>query len=203
MAKLNAPLFSFGASGAIGNALVFFPWKGLNVVRQYVVPANPKSQAQIDQRALVTASVLEIHDAMVYAPGALRSLDKSAYSRAGSLHATPRTWFNEAIKIMVDAMVDAQLYSAFTMCQADYLAATTATVTGRSVKEAAMTGFVKYGTSKSALLSSVTGDVTNHLITATMTGLTLAITYYWQWQATPVAGKTVLKSGIYVYKHEA
>lgn len=203
MAKLKAPLLSLGASGAIGKAIVFFPWKGLDVAREYVVPTNPRSQAQIDQRALLTAAILEIHDAMAYTPGPLNSSDKSGYALAGSLHPTPRTWFNEAAKILIDAQVDAQLYSMFTVCAAAYLAATTATVTGRSVKEAAMTGFIKYGLSKTSMLSSVVGDVTAHLITGTMTGLVVGTTYYWQWQATPVAGKTVCKSGIYVYKHQA
>jgi len=49
MAKLKAPLMSLGASGALGKALVFFGWKGLDVVREYVIPANPKTTAQNTQ----------------------------------------------------------------------------------------------------------------------------------------------------------
>jgi len=41
MAKVNAPLFSFNASGKLANSLVYFAWKGLDVVRSYIVPANP------------------------------------------------------------------------------------------------------------------------------------------------------------------
>jgi hypothetical protein len=183
--------------------MVFFGWKGLDVVREYVVPSNPKSTAQQAQRALVTAAVKEIHDSMVYPTHPLLSSDKSAYSLAGSLHATPRTWFNEAVKIMVDAEVDAQLYAALVSFACTYLAATTATAVGWSVKEAALTGFIKYGTSKTALLSSVAADIAAHTFSAVLTGLTVGTTYYWQWQATPVANKTVLKSGIYLYTHAA
>lgn len=47
MAKATAPLMSMDASGQIGKALVF--QKG-GKVRQYVVPANPKTSAQMAVR---------------------------------------------------------------------------------------------------------------------------------------------------------
>jgi len=52
-AKLIGPLYSMGASGKIGDAMVFFPWKGLNVVRQWVIPVNKMSGAQGDQRLML------------------------------------------------------------------------------------------------------------------------------------------------------
>ena len=52
-AKVSGPLFSMTASGAIGKAMVFFGWKGLNVVRQFVTPANPMSADQGDQRLIL------------------------------------------------------------------------------------------------------------------------------------------------------
>lgn len=52
-AKLIGPLYSMGASGKIGNAMVFFPWKGLNVVRQWVIPVNKMSEGQGDQRLML------------------------------------------------------------------------------------------------------------------------------------------------------
>lgn len=53
MAKTTGPLFSMSASGKIGDSMVFFGWKGLNCVRQYVIPANPKSIGQGDQRVML------------------------------------------------------------------------------------------------------------------------------------------------------
>lgn len=50
MAKVKAPLMSFDARGQIAKSLVYLGWKGLKTVRQYVIPANPKTQAQQDQR---------------------------------------------------------------------------------------------------------------------------------------------------------
>jgi len=41
-----------GAAGKLGNALVYFPWKGLNVVREYLIPTNKQSGSQGDQRII-------------------------------------------------------------------------------------------------------------------------------------------------------
>lgn len=53
-AIVNGPLFSLDASGAIGKALVFTKWKGRNVVREYVTPANPNSILQRGRRTMVS-----------------------------------------------------------------------------------------------------------------------------------------------------
>lgn len=53
MAKVSGPLFSVEASGKFGSALVFFPWKGINVVRQLIKPANPRTGGQGDQRLVL------------------------------------------------------------------------------------------------------------------------------------------------------
>ena len=50
MAILKAPLFSFAASGKLADSLVYMKWKGLNDVRKYVIPTNPKTPAQTTQR---------------------------------------------------------------------------------------------------------------------------------------------------------
>lgn len=53
MAKVTGPLYSMSASGKLGDAMVYFGWKGINVVRGYVIPSNPQSAAQGDQRIIV------------------------------------------------------------------------------------------------------------------------------------------------------
>lgn len=53
MAKVTAPLFSFTASGKIGDAMVFFGWKGLACVRQFIIPANPQTATQGNQRLIL------------------------------------------------------------------------------------------------------------------------------------------------------
>lgn len=50
MAKVNAPLLSFGASGTIGGTQVYSTWRGVAYARQHVVPANPKTVEQTKTR---------------------------------------------------------------------------------------------------------------------------------------------------------
>jgi len=53
MAKVTGPLYSMSASGKIANAMVFFGWKGTNVVRQWLKPSNPMSSGQGDARLIM------------------------------------------------------------------------------------------------------------------------------------------------------
>ena len=53
MAKVTGPLYSFSASGKIGDAIVFFGWKGLNVVREWLIPVNKMSAAQGNRRVML------------------------------------------------------------------------------------------------------------------------------------------------------
>lgn len=53
MAKVTGPLYSMSASGKLADAMVFFAWKGVNVVRGWVKPSNPMSAAQGDQRLVL------------------------------------------------------------------------------------------------------------------------------------------------------
>ena len=53
MAKVTGPLFSMSASGTLGKALVFAGWKGVNYVREHVIPLNPQSANQGDVRLIL------------------------------------------------------------------------------------------------------------------------------------------------------
>lgn len=53
MAKVTGPLYSMSASGKIGNAMVHFAWKGINVVREWLVPSNPQSADQGNIRTVI------------------------------------------------------------------------------------------------------------------------------------------------------
>jgi hypothetical protein len=56
MAKVTGPLFSMSASGKLGDSMVFFPWKGINVVRQWVIPVNKMSETQGNQRIMLAGT---------------------------------------------------------------------------------------------------------------------------------------------------
>jgi len=53
MATVQGPLYSMSASGKIGDAIVFFGWKGLNVVREWLVPTNKQSAGQGNRRTIL------------------------------------------------------------------------------------------------------------------------------------------------------
>jgi len=54
MAKLKAPLLSFGASGAIAKAIVYFGWKGLNKTALF----NSEDAVIVTQEATATIAGL-------------------------------------------------------------------------------------------------------------------------------------------------
>ncbi|MGI9862075.1 hypothetical protein SDD30_11920 [Moorella naiadis] len=61
MAKVTAPLMSMDASGALGRALVFAKWKGINYARRYTIPMNPNTVNQEKIRGYFTQAVTSWH----------------------------------------------------------------------------------------------------------------------------------------------
>lgn len=201
MAKLKAPLLSLGAAGKLGDALVFFGWKGLDVVREYVIPSNPNTTLQQTQRAYVTAAVADIHAAQAAAVGPFNDDDKIAYAKWGSLFKAAMTWFNQAVKNWLDqnrAGLSGTIWRGVIVTPA----ANQLTLDGWSdeIDGASITaGDVWYGTSPTALLNSVALT----LVPATNTfnviipGLTTGVKYYMQCRPTAAAGWVGANSGIY------
>ena len=50
MAKVTGPLFSITARGQIGKALIYSRWKNIDYVKQYAVPTQPNTPAQLAVR---------------------------------------------------------------------------------------------------------------------------------------------------------
>lgn len=99
MARLIAPLFSFGARGKLGDALVYFPWKGIHAVRTYVIPANPNSAAQQTQRGYLGNGVVDWHGI------GLIPLDVTAWDRHAATRPTSMSGFNSFMKDHIDLQV--------------------------------------------------------------------------------------------------
>lgn len=53
MVKVYGPMLSLDASGTIAKTATFSKWKGRNYVRNRVIPANPKSAAQVSMRSMM------------------------------------------------------------------------------------------------------------------------------------------------------
>lgn len=98
-ATLTAPLFSFGAAGQLAKSLVFFSWKGLKVVRSYVVPANPKTANQTTQRSHMTAAVAEWHAATYTAD------DVTAWNRLAGIAAAIMSGFNRMCQEFITEII--------------------------------------------------------------------------------------------------
>lgn len=96
-AKVTGPLQSFSASGKLADALVYFPWKGIHVVREWLKPANPKSGTQGDQR--VIAGALGRSTSVVHTTS-----DFAAEIR--EYMATGLTWPSAITKYMIDNVVN-------------------------------------------------------------------------------------------------
>jgi len=201
MAKLNAPLFSFKASGKLAGALVFFPWKGINAVRQYVIPSNPKSTAQTTHRGYLSDAVDAVHAAMIDATKPLGELDRAAYSLWASLLATPMTWFNRACKNWIDQQVaglEGTVYRGGTLTPADGQV-TIDVYTDEIGSEDITAGDFFYGTSKTALLNSKAADITKleDKAEAAITSLVNGTKYYFQFRPSAGADWVGADSGIY------
>lgn len=95
MAKVQGPLLSLEARGKIADAIVFFPWKGRHVVREWLKPANPKSEDQGDQRLILGAlgrGTSPIHTTSDFAK------DVRLYMAEGN------TWVAEMVQYMIDTV---------------------------------------------------------------------------------------------------
>ena len=200
MAKLKAPLLSLGASGAIGKTIVYFPWKGLDCAREYVVPSNPKTTPQNTQRGYVIAVVAAIHAAQVDVTNPLIEVDKSAYSLYGSTFPTPRTWFNQIAQRWLLAEVNSEVPAIYANGEFVDPATEEITITLFNHQTADQAGFMVCGTSKTALIKAVAADGVVGVHTGVFTGLTKGVKYFFQFRPTKVTDdRFVARSGIYYH----
>jgi len=88
MARVRTPLLSFGARGKLANTLVFFPWKGIDAVREYVIPTNPRTAAQTTQRGYMTDIVSAWRNYFTDATG------RAAWDRSATQDSRPMSGFN-------------------------------------------------------------------------------------------------------------
>ena len=97
MAKVTGPLFSVEASGKVADAIVFFPWKGRHVVREWLKPANPKSGPQGTQRLICGAlgrACSPIHTTSAIA------VDVRLFMATGN------TWVAEIVQYMIKNVIN-------------------------------------------------------------------------------------------------
>ena len=205
MAKLKAPLLSLGAAGAIGKTLVYFPWKGIDCVREYVIPANPDTPLQGAQRDKLTEMVAAIHTAQAMPNYPLVSADQIAYSALATAKGKIMTWFNMAVKLGLDALRLADGYTVYSwgkivdLDKDDFRPRIY--ITDDGVTQCAH-GTFYLGTTKTNLIQSipaiVDAGVRADLVDGTgFSGLTAAKKYFWQFRPDPGDACEGSNSGIY------
>jgi len=201
MAKLKGPLFSLGASQKLGDALVFFNWKGLNVVREYVIPTNPKSTDQTTQRGYLTSAVAAIHTAQAKAVSPLDETDSTAYALWASVVKKATTWFNQACKNWIDVTIAGNTPTVYRggASQPGSLLLHPVIVSDEINATDITAGKFFYGTSKTALINSIAATITSgiHQASKEISGLTAGVKYYWQFRPDTGENCEGANSGIY------
>ena len=172
MAKVTMPLGSAIARGQLAKIMVFFPWKGINAVRGYVVPANPNTAAQQAQRAILHAGVDMWHATLLDAE------DKTAWNMFATIFANIMSGFNTFIKKYVDAAVAGLGWVKVWDVNYTYTAPTTATIDCDTTSTLSVL-HLKWGTSKTFMPNIVNG-VGGATQTFLLTGLTVGVVYYYQ-----------------------
>lgn len=205
MAKVKAPFFGLGASGALGKAIVYFTWKGIDVVREYVVPTNPDTDLQKLQRGYLRDAVATIHRAQARATYAIDQDDITAYSLKASALGRTMTWFNMACKLWLDTKRAAKIpavYSGGELLDTDEDDFRPRIWLNEEVATSIVNAKFYLGVSRTALIHSeiatmVVGISASLGAGAGFDGLTAGDKYYWQFRpdaADPGAGA---ESGIY------
>lgn len=205
MAKLKAPLLSLGASQQLGKTLVFSSWKGINTVREYVIPSNPKTALQLVQRAYVTAAVAMVHTAQARAGSALASDDQVANSALASAKGLIMTWFNQMVKLWIDVKVTGKspiVYSDGKVWNTGAIQINIFIYLNEETPSDLAAGKFFFGTSKTNLINTqvavIDPGVSASIPTIDLSAfITVGVKYFWQFRpdvADPCEGSN---SGIY------
>jgi hypothetical protein len=186
MAKVVMPLLGISASGQFGKTAVFFPWKGLNCARMYVIPANPQTDGQQAQRAKMTSANDDFHS------GNLTAVDITNWRNLAAIAPSPRTYFNSFTEKHIKASIAGEGWLTFRDDLTDsdaagQIAFSVKTTTGKTI-------LARYGTSPSYMPNVTTSFTdTAGTYTKTVSSLSEGVKYYYQFYE---SGKTYVVSGI-------
>jgi hypothetical protein len=206
MAKLKAPLLSMEARGQLGKTMVFFPWKGINAVREYVTPSNPKTTLQTTQRGYVSDAADTIHVVQAQSSNPLDADDQSALSLLARVLGKTMTWWNTAVKMWVDVAVagkESIVYSDGTTTDPAHDGSQMTIYIKESTGSTLAAGKFYLGTTPSNLNQSKAGVVSAGVSVtnsgAKFTTLTAGVKYYWQFRPDSGDGCEGANSGIYYF----
>ena len=106
MAKVTGPLLSLDASGTIASTMTFSRWKGINYVRQRVIPTYSNTDEQMAVRDIVSDASIAWKELDTVGAVQINAAYKLAYDVAAS--GTAMSGFNLFIKeCMIENLADA------------------------------------------------------------------------------------------------
>lgn len=190
MAKVKGPLFSLSAGGQLAKTLVYGDWKGIDWVRQYVIPANPKTADQQEQRGFFSAAIEAWH------VDGYTEDDVSAWNLYALANKIAASGFNMFVKFKTLAAVAVKTWGALTDCVIASILATSCSVTIDVPSD--LTGKLYIGTSKTSMLTQFTGAYVDPGYTFTVIDL-VADTRYYFYIANTLTDE-VARTGIYSFK---
>lgn len=193
MAKVRAPLMSFDARGKLADSLVYLGWKGLKTVRQYVIPANPQTDDQQQQRGYFTTAVGQWHT------DGFTSEDVKAWNLLALALKEALSGFNVYIRLKVKALIAVVTWESFTEVSPGTPTATGATITAKT--ELLTACDVYYGTKITAMFNTEEGTPVAGDLSVELTDLTASTKYYFyiKDKQDPKAART----GIYSFETTA
>jgi len=189
MAKVKGPLFSLSASGQIAKTLVYGDWKGIDVVRKYVIPANPNTAGQQTQRGIFAAAVEDWHT------DGFTAIDVAAWNLYALALKVAQSGFNVLVKLKIACAVAAETWVALVNCLVTSIGAAGAVINitgtvGSTVK-------LYWGTSKTSMFNEESMVDTAGDYEVTLAACSASTKYYFY-----IADKTVAnqaRTGIYSF----
>jgi len=189
MAKVIAPLFSFGASGKLANSLVYMKWKGIDDVRQFVVPANPKTASQQAQRGRMTDAVAKWHAT------SWNATDLTAWNLYASVQTNPMSGFNVFCKEYITAAKAGKSWNSLYDITIGTPSGGSITITIKCGSD--KTAKLYIGTTKTSQPSAQSGTYASGTWTFNITGLSAGVVYYFYIANT--SGSDGARTGLYSF----
>ena len=171
MAKVTGPLMSMDARGKLANAIVFIGWRGIQDVRRWVKPANPRTTKQVEQRNRFTQAVDKYHE--------LTPTDKAAWETKAS--GKPYSGFNLFVSRVVKTLVAGKTWQLIKDVKAENITSSSADITGYT--DNAELVRVEYGTNPgvyTAYADEPSGRTEAGTFTVSLSGLASGTTYYYR-----------------------
>jgi hypothetical protein len=193
MAKLVAPLFSFSARGQLAKTLVYSGWKGIDDVRSYVVPANPQTAGQQEQRSFFTDGVDAWHDT------GLDSDDVTAWNRLASTLPRPQSGFNAFVASVIGLRQDGFTLAQMAMGFNGSIIDSGAGQVDMAITEdgSAVSVIFDWGYSPTSLINTANGVEAANVWTAANVPVNSGVTVYARARLRNVTPATIGYTGIY------